>query len=97
MRDPAAQKDVEKLLREVFKDDYAKKAPPDRVLFAKKLLKQGTDTNDSAATRYFEVRDLIRGQGLHTICEEARCPNIAECWGRGTATSPTPASPWRGS
>jgi lipoic acid synthetase len=40
----------------------------------------------SAATRYFEVRDLIRGQGLHTICEEARCPNIAECWGRGTAT-----------
>jgi lipoic acid synthetase len=37
-------------------------------------------------TRYFEVRDLIHGQGLHTICEEARCPNIAECWGRGTAT-----------
>jgi lipoic acid synthetase len=36
--------------------------------------------------RYFEVRELIHGQGLHTICEEARCPNIAECWGRGTAT-----------
>ncbi len=29
---------------------------------------------------------MIHGQGLHTICEEARCPNIAECWGRGTAT-----------
>jgi lipoic acid synthetase len=40
----------------------------------------------SPDTRYFEVRDLIHGQGLHTICEEARCPNIAECWGRGTAT-----------
>src|SRR5439155_14223226 len=40
----------------------------------------------SAGTRYFEVRELIHGQGLHTICEEARCPNIAECWGRGTAT-----------
>jgi lipoic acid synthetase len=40
----------------------------------------------SRDTRYFEVRDLIHGQGLHTICEEARCPNIAECWGRGTAT-----------
>jgi lipoic acid synthetase len=39
-----------------------------------------------AGTRYFEVRELIHGQGLHTICEEARCPNIAECWGRGTAT-----------
>jgi lipoic acid synthetase len=40
----------------------------------------------SAGTRYFEIKSLIHGQGLHTICEEARCPNIAECWGRGTAT-----------
>jgi lipoyl synthase len=40
----------------------------------------------SADSRYFDVRRLIRGQRLHTICEEARCPNIAECWGRGTAT-----------
>jgi lipoyl synthase len=40
----------------------------------------------SASTRYFEIKSLIHGQRLHTICEEARCPNIAECWGRGTAT-----------
>jgi lipoic acid synthetase len=40
----------------------------------------------SANTRYFEVKNLVRGGQLHTICEEARCPNIAECWGRGTAT-----------
>jgi lipoic acid synthetase len=40
----------------------------------------------SADSRYAEVRQLIHGAGLHTICEEARCPNIAECWGRGTAT-----------
>jgi lipoyl synthase len=40
----------------------------------------------SADSRYFEVRSLIHGQSLHTICEEARCPNISECWGRGTAT-----------
>jgi lipoyl synthase len=40
----------------------------------------------SADSRYFEVRQLLHGQRLHTICEEARCPNIAECWGRGTAT-----------
>jgi lipoic acid synthetase len=40
----------------------------------------------SAESRYFEVRNLIHGQSLHTICEEARCPNISECWGRGTAT-----------
>lgn len=37
-------------------------------------------------SRYFEVRSLIHGQRLNTICEEARCPNISECWGHGTAT-----------
>src|SRR5437867_11457174 len=40
----------------------------------------------SANTRFFDVKRLIHGARLHTICEEARCPNIAECWGRGTAT-----------
>jgi lipoic acid synthetase len=40
----------------------------------------------NADGRYFDVRKLIHGAGLHTVCEEARCPNIAECWGRGTAT-----------
>ena len=40
----------------------------------------------SAASKYFDVKKLIHGASLHTICEEARCPNIAECWGRGTAT-----------
>jgi lipoyl synthase len=35
---------------------------------------------------YEEVRDLMRGQQLHTVCEEAQCPNIGECWGRKTAT-----------
>jgi lipoyl synthase len=40
----------------------------------------------SANTRYFEVKSLVRDGALNTICEEARCPNIAECWGRGTAT-----------
>ena len=40
----------------------------------------------SPDSRYFEVRSLIHGQRLNTICEEARCPNIGECWGHGTAT-----------
>ena len=40
----------------------------------------------SANSRYFDVKKLIHGQNLLTICEEARCPNISECWGRGTAT-----------
>ena len=40
----------------------------------------------SADSRYFDVKKLIHGQKLHTICEEARCPNQSECWGSGTAT-----------
>ena len=32
------------------------------------------------------LRARFRGRGLHTVCEEARCPNIFECWGQGTAT-----------
>jgi lipoic acid synthetase len=36
--------------------------------------------------RFFDVQKLLHGLSLNTICEEARCPNISECWGRGTAT-----------
>lgn len=39
-----------------------------------------------AGPRYSELKDLMRGMDLHTVCEEARCPNIGECWGHGTAT-----------
>jgi lipoic acid synthetase len=35
---------------------------------------------------YFRLKSLMRGKTLHTVCEEARCPNVAECWGQGTAT-----------
>ncbi len=40
----------------------------------------------SQSSRYFEIQSLLHNQRLHTICEEAACPNIGECWGRGTAT-----------
>jgi lipoic acid synthetase len=36
--------------------------------------------------RYFELKNSLRTLQLHTVCEEARCPNIAECWESGTAT-----------
>jgi lipoyl synthase len=36
--------------------------------------------------RYRHLESLMRKQGLHTVCEEASCPNIGECWERGTAT-----------
>ena len=35
---------------------------------------------------YLEVRQQLRGAELHTVCEEARCPNIGECWERKSAT-----------
>ena len=35
---------------------------------------------------YRQLRGLIEDQGLHTVCQEAACPNIGECWERGTAT-----------
>ena len=39
-----------------------------------------------AGGKYEQLRELMREQGLHTVCEEAHCPNIGECWSRGTAT-----------
>ena len=36
--------------------------------------------------RYEALAGLMRGLALHTVCEEAHCPNIGECWNRGTAT-----------
>lgn len=35
---------------------------------------------------YGHVKGLLRGLNLHTVCEEAHCPNVGECWGGGTAT-----------
>jgi len=39
-----------------------------------------------AGDSYFRLKALVHGQGLNTVCESARCPNIGECWGAGTAT-----------
>ena len=36
--------------------------------------------------KYTHLKGLVRGLQLHTVCEEALCPNIGECWGAGTAT-----------
>lgn len=44
-------------------------------------VKAGNETG-----RFGEIKALLREQKLHTVCEEAACPNIGECFGRGTAT-----------
>ncbi len=36
--------------------------------------------------RFFEIKKILRERNLHTVCEEASCPNIGECFGKGTAT-----------
>ncbi len=40
----------------------------------------------SPSTRFYEIKQILREHQLHTVCEEASCPNIGECFGRGTAT-----------
>ncbi len=40
----------------------------------------------SANTRFYEIKDILRKNNLVTVCEEASCPNIGECFGAGTAT-----------
>ena len=40
----------------------------------------------AAQIRYNETKSNVHEHGLHTVCEEARCPNVHDCWGRGTAT-----------
>ncbi|MGZ8259406.1 MAG: lipoyl synthase, partial [Caldimonas sp.] len=40
----------------------------------------------SPSTRFYEIKQILREHRLHTVCEEASCPNIGECFGNGTAT-----------
>ncbi len=40
----------------------------------------------SPSTRFYEIKDVLRANKLVTVCEEASCPNIGECFGQGTAT-----------
>ena len=43
-------------------------------------------TAGPAVERFNDVKRILREQKLHTVCEEASCPNIGECFGKGTAT-----------
>jgi lipoic acid synthetase len=40
----------------------------------------------SPSSRFYEIKQILRDNNLHTVCEEASCPNIGECFGKGTAT-----------
>ncbi len=40
----------------------------------------------ASSPRFYEIKKILRERNLHTVCEEASCPNIGECFGKGTAT-----------
>ncbi|MGD0524412.1 MAG: lipoyl synthase [Polyangiaceae bacterium] len=57
-------------------------APPSRFAPKPAWLKVRAPGGD----RYTALKETFRSLDLHTVCEEARCPNVGECWGEGTAT-----------
>ncbi len=62
---------------------------PIKIVPAEEVLKKPSWIRVKAgndAGRFGEIKQLLREQKLHTVCEEAACPNIGECFGRGTAT-----------
>jgi lipoic acid synthetase len=67
-----------------FQKAYKEKIEKEKIPLGKRpdWLKVKLPTGDN----YSDVRNLMRKQQLHTVCEEARCPNIAECWNHRTAT-----------
>lgn len=61
---------------------------PIKIIPAKKLAKPDWIRVKAASptTRFYEIKDILRANKLVTVCEEASCPNIGECFGKGTAT-----------
>jgi lipoic acid synthetase len=54
-------------------------------------------TKIPTGTSYNKIKKDLRGLNLHTVCEEARCPNIGDCWGGGSdAAGKTDAEARRG-
>ncbi|MGE5668428.1 MAG: lipoyl synthase [Betaproteobacteria bacterium] len=60
---------------------------PIKVVEADRLRKPGwIRVRAPSSPRFFEIKRILREHRLHTVCEEASCPNIGECFGKGTAT-----------
>ena len=52
----------------------------------RRRLPEWIKTTSRRNEKYARVRNILKGHGLHSVCEEASCPNIGECWSEGTAT-----------
>jgi lipoic acid synthetase len=81
--DPAAKKKGEAKTAPVFKKFAIKVVPVGEALRKPEWIRVRAG---SPATRFYEIKKILREHRLHTVCEEATCPNIGECFGKGTAT-----------
>src|SRR5579864_6645391 len=60
---------------------------PIRIVEAERLRKpEWIRVRAPSSPRFYEIKKILREHRLHTVCEEASCPNIGECFGKGTAT-----------
>src|SRR5512138_3424079 len=60
---------------------------PIKVVAAERLRKpEWIRVRAPSSPRFAEMKRILRERNLHTVCEEASCPNIGECFGKGTAT-----------
>ena len=83
MRDPYAKLRGEGKTGKVFKKFDIKPVPANEALKKPEWIRVKAG---SPATRFYEIKAILREHKLHTVCEEATCPNIGECFGKGTAT-----------
>jgi len=69
------------------RDDQARPLAPSEARKISPLKKpEWLKIRPPAGENYTQIKQLLRTRGLHTVCEEAHCPNVAECWSTGTAT-----------
>jgi lipoic acid synthetase len=60
---------------------------PIKVVVAERLQKPSwIRARAPSSPRFYDIKRILREHNLHTVCEEASCPNIGECFGKGTAT-----------
>jgi lipoic acid synthetase len=70
-------------------DDYNGKLKREKGESERLRLPPWLKTTIPTGSNYAHIRDQLRQLNLHTVCEEARCPNIGECWGGGKHGSAT--------
>ena len=88
MSDPSTLDDLQPAAPGVKQKGGAKTARiPVRVVAAAPLRKpEWIRVRAPSSPRFYEIKHILREHRLHTVCEEASCPNIGECFGKGTAT-----------